>query len=210
MTNICLFQLLIYENLLFSVSFTDFGRLDVKLIFLPRYLTPETRSQDQEPPTESLSLLAASLIMKRVHRQIKVKTFKLTNTPRCVSFQSCDSGRWLQSRSSWCSPSGWSGPSGTYQLCTDRIGSPGRSPAGEEHRAGENVCSGGGAGGQVRLFVCCPHLAETLSREGVTHFLFGSRLVAVTWPAVGVTVETGSAAVTLAADDVVLTSGNKE
>lgn len=51
------------------------------------------------------------------------------------------------------------------------------------------------------------HLAETLSREGVTHFLLGSRLVAVTRPAVGVTIETRGAAVTLTADDVVLTSG---
>lgn len=57
------------------------------------------------------------------------------------------------------------------------------------------------------MHVCAlPNLAETLSREGVTHFLLSSRLVAVTWPAVGKTIETGSTAVTLTAGDVVLTS----
>lgn len=55
-----------------------------------------------------------------------------------------------------------------------------------------------------------PHLAQTLSCEGVAHFLLGSGLVAVTWPAVGVPIETRSTAVTLAADNVVFTSKKKK
>lgn len=53
------------------------------------------------------------------------------------------------------------------------------------------------------------HLAQTLSCEGVAHFLFSSCLVAIAWPAVGVTIETRGAAVALTANDVVLTSGRK-
>lgn len=52
------------------------------------------------------------------------------------------------------------------------------------------------------------HLAKTLSCEGVAHLLLGSGLVAVTWPAVGVAIEPVSTAITLAADNVALTSEN--
>lgn len=55
-----------------------------------------------------------------------------------------------------------------------------------------------------------PHLAETLSCQRVTHVLLCPRLVAVTWPAVGVTIETGSAVVTLTANDVVLAAEKKK
>lgn len=51
-----------------------------------------------------------------------------------------------------------------------------------------------------------PYLAEAPSAVRVTHFALGAGLVAVTWPAVGVSIETGGAAVTLAANDVVLAS----
>lgn len=65
------------------------------------------------------------------------------------------------------------------------------------------------------VYVCAfvyvsANLAETLSCGRVTHFLLGPRLVAVTWSAVGVTVETGGTAVALTSDDVVLTSGNRK
>lgn len=52
-----------------------------------------------------------------------------------------------------------------------------------------------------------PYLTETLSCEGVAHFILGSRLITVTLPAVGVTIETGGTAVALASGDVVSTSG---
>lgn len=65
------------------------------------------------------------------------------------------------------------------------------------------------------MYVCAfvyvsANLAETLSCVRVTHFLLGPCLVAVTWSAVGVTVETGGTAVALTSDDVVLTSGNRK
>lgn len=78
-------------------------------------------------------------------------------------------------------------------------------------------CAGGTGTQQVRTHnrfrglsscacVFVSYLAETLPCEGVTHFLFSSCLIAVTWSAVGVTIETGGTAVTLTSDNVVPTS----
>lgn len=134
--------------------------------------------------------------------------------PRCASCWSCGSGRWLRSRNSWCILLGWSGPSGTYHLCTDHSEDPGRSPAGGTHtHTHTQQCQ---THKHDRLVYVCAfvyvsaNLAETLSCGRVTHFLLGPRLVAVTWSAVGVTVETGGTAVALTSDDVVLTSGNRK
>lgn len=54
-----------------------------------------------------------------------------------------------------------------------------------------------------------PYLTETLSCSRVTYFLLCPRLMAVTWSAVRVTIETRGAAVTLTSDNIVFASKQK-
>lgn len=81
--------------------------------------------------------------------------------PRCVFCLSYGSDQWRRSRSSWCSPSGWSGPGGTSRLCTGRSGTPGHSPAGS-NRQQVTVCD------TVCVCVCAlcgPPCTDTVPRS---------------------------------------------